>query len=182
MAFAVAAALERKAKAGTLTVRTQPIRYTPGMSYTVSDRVVVPFSIENNGIKGQGNLRAVVKNTDSALDEHLHIPGIRSVLIPAVRAGARLEWGLPVRVAEHTPPGIYTLQVQFYQEDRPLGDPHSVEIHIGKRDGPVLKSVLLPPTAGLSSDKKELYWWKCATPAGKLPKGWCSMPWLHPAW
>ncbi|MBX2892948.1 MAG: caspase family protein [Saprospiraceae bacterium] len=140
---------ERKAKPETLTVRTQPARYPSGQPYIVGGRAVVPFFIENNGNKGQGNLRAVIKSADPALDAYLRIPSTRSVLIPLVRAGTRLEWGLPVRVAENTPPGTYALRVQFYQEDRPLGEPHVVELHIGKRDGPILEIGAVPPDSGL---------------------------------
>ncbi|GAB4497746.1 MAG: hypothetical protein OHK0019_31910 [Saprospiraceae bacterium] len=145
---------ERKAKSGTLEVGIGQVVYPSGRSFLINERVFLSFFLKNNSEKGQCNLRAVVKAKDPAKADLLRLPGSRSVLIPPVAAGERLDWGLPLCFAEGSPAGVYQFQVQFFQENIPLGEPRDFEVNIGKNDQPRLEMSLVAPDSGFTAGRE----------------------------
>lgn len=145
---------ERKAKPGTLEVRSVKVAYPHERSFLTNERAFLSFFVKNNGEKGQCNLRAVVKAKDPAKAEWLRLPGSRSVLIPPVAAGEQIDWGLPLRFAEGSPAGVYQFQVQFFQENVPLGEPQDFEVNIGKNDQPRLEMSLVAPDSGFTAGRE----------------------------
>lgn len=139
---------ERKAKPGTLQAVLGKIAYPNGRNFLTDERAFISFSINNTGEKGQYRLRAVVKSTGAASANLLRLPGERSVLLPPVAAGEQLDWGLPLRFAAGSPPGVYRFQVQFFQEEIPLAEPQFFEINIGKSEQPRLEISATAPDSG----------------------------------
>lgn len=145
---------EQQAKTGVLEVGIGPVAYPFGRSFVTNERAFLPFFIKNRDEKGHCNLRAVIRARDPAAAELPRLPGSRSVLIPPVAAGERLDWGLPLRFAEDSPPGIYRLQVQFFQENTPLGEPRDFEIHLGKNDQPHLTLLVAAPGGDFTTGRE----------------------------
>ena len=148
---------ERKAKVGTLQVKLKQVAYPVNRDFLLSmERSFVSFAIENNGGKGQCNLRAVITASDQTTAAYLQMPGSRSVLIPPIAAGERLEFGLPLRFDDRTPAGTHRFGVQFYQDKTPLGEPQFFEVNVGRSNQPRLEIGATEPDSGFVIGKERV--------------------------
>lgn len=122
----------------SLVVGSTPVRVASGSGQAVTTRYFLPFSLQNKGKKGQNNLRAVVRADDPATAELLRIPGSRSVLLPPVMAGGRLQWAIPLQLSDKSPPGRYRFSVQFFQGSTALAAARTFDLQPGTPDAPQL--------------------------------------------
>jgi Caspase domain len=101
-------------------------------------RINLPFSIENKGKNTLHHLRAVITPADSASRFVLNIPESRSIILHPVSTGTRLDWGLPLKITEKCPPGTYSFNVQFYQQDQVISDALPFSLKIDEKMNPLL--------------------------------------------
>ena len=134
---------------GTLHIELKQPNYPANRTFLLEhERSFVSFSIENKGTQGQYKLRAVVTAVDPAMTDMLRLPGSRTVWLPPLASGERLDLGLPLQLDQRTPPGLHRFQVQFYQDKTPLGEPHAFEVNVGKNDQPRLEMSATVPDSG----------------------------------
>lgn len=146
---------ERLARDGTLQVELGQVVYPAHRTFLMQrERTFIPFSIKNTGETGQCRLRAVITANDPAAATALLLPGSRSVVLPPIAAGERLDWGLPLRFDESSLSGLHRFQVQFYQDKTPIGPPQTLEVNIGKNEQPSLEISVMAPDSGFVAGRE----------------------------
>jgi hypothetical protein len=149
--FQLTKKIKVNAPAGTILPKIYAVN-TAGAYFNDKKLTYVPFTIDNTGEAEQYNLRASVTLLNAPVGVTLLKPAkIEQVVLPAVLANSRLAWGLPLQFLQSTPPGKYTIQVQFFQGKTPIGAPQTMDVLIGTEAEPKLEVLTLTPKAGLTN-------------------------------
>ncbi len=149
--FQLSPRVEKKSKIESLSFRLQSPVYPNAKNFLLEkERLFFPVRIENTSREEVHNLFAHVSTSDPKQEKYLRIPSIYKIQFPALAGGAFCQSAIPISFNEGTPPGAYTLRIQFFQGTTPVGELHTCTIRVGKRLLPSLLLSVRPPDTALT--------------------------------